>query len=204
MLICITLLYWSAIFLSNVISQPKNQAFASIVDNDNGKIVDSIKKACPNYEGNGDIKGLITDIMKTCLYQGKTSDNSTNPDSETTTFPHNIMELHASAHVFDEHHIIDATITISDTTSNYLNSYHLTANGNLPAEVSDKFVIPVGDQFSMNVSAKYIGPNPPSPHEQTLDISIISESCNPVSDTMCTGTMGISEEQISIIVTPSS
>ena len=88
------LLLVSSFGISNLSLSSNTQAFATIDDNNN-KIADLIKKACPNYEGDGDIKGLATNIMKTCFHQGNQSP-PTNRNPETTTFPENILEFEAS------------------------------------------------------------------------------------------------------------
>jgi hypothetical protein len=88
------LLFVSSFGISNLSLSSNTQAFATIDDNNN-KIVDSIKKACPNYEGDGDIKGLATNILKACFHQCNQS-SPTNPNPETTTFRKNILEFKAS------------------------------------------------------------------------------------------------------------
>ena len=60
------LLLVSSFGISNLSLTSNNQAFATIENNHN-KITDSIKKACPNYEGDSNIKGLVSDMLKACL-----------------------------------------------------------------------------------------------------------------------------------------
>ena len=118
------LLLVSSFGISNLSLSSNTQAFATIDDNNN-KIADLIKKACPNYEGDGDIKGLATNIMKTCFHQGNQSP-PTNRNPETTTFPENILESKASVTLPPiASQGIEANFTISDPTNNYLNTYSL-------------------------------------------------------------------------------
>ena len=120
------LLLVSSFGVSNLSLSSNTQALATIDDNNN-KIADSIKKACPNYEGDGDIKGLATDILKACFHHGNQSP-PTNPNPETTTFPENILEFEASVTVPPmASQGIEANFTISDPTNNYLNTYSLMA-----------------------------------------------------------------------------
>jgi len=120
------LLLVSSFGISNLSLSSNTQAFATIDDNNN-KIVDSIKKACPNYEGDGDIKGLATNTLKACFHQGNQSP-PTNPNPETTTFPKNILEFKALVTLPPiASQGIEANFTISIPTNNYLNTYSLMA-----------------------------------------------------------------------------
>ncbi len=142
--------------------------------------------------------------MKACLHQGQTTEPPTNPNPETTTFPNNYVEFDAAAEAIQEGQSIVANITIRDTTSNYLNFYKLVTFGGEtgPDLITDKFVIPVGDQFSVDVGVKYGGPQSPTPPGQPVQkpytVNFESGSCNQVSDTMCTGTMDRSPESLEV------
>lgn len=58
-----------------------NQSFASLESND--RISDSVNKACPGYEGNSDIKGLINDILKACIDRVDNNPSPINPNQGT-------------------------------------------------------------------------------------------------------------------------
>ncbi len=61
------MIFLGVLATSNIsLSSSDNQAYSTL-ENTDQKVIDSIKESCPNYEGNGDIKGLVTDILKACL-----------------------------------------------------------------------------------------------------------------------------------------
>ena len=130
-----------------------NQAYATLEDNN--KIVDSIKKVCPNYEGNGNIRGLASDIFEACL--GHNNQPPATPGPNPTAFPHNYVNFVATAVAFEDE-AFEANITIRDNSSNYLQSYLLSVEGDDPTtsneKVTDEFVIPVGDEFGVSVAVK--------------------------------------------------
>ena len=68
-----------------------NQAFATI---ENNKFSDSIKKACLTYEGNGNINGLVSNVLKVCLNRGGVSEPSPGPnDPPYIPLPQNVALL---------------------------------------------------------------------------------------------------------------
>ncbi|ALI37858.1 hypothetical protein NMY3_03676 [Candidatus Nitrosocosmicus oleophilus] len=73
--IFIGILYLSVTISSNT-SSSNNQAYASL----NNEINESIKKACPTYEGNGGIDGLVSDILKACLGHSNQPPTTPNPE----------------------------------------------------------------------------------------------------------------------------
>ena len=110
-----------------------NQAYATLEDNN--KIADFIKKACPNYEGNGNIKGLASDIFETCL--GHNNQLPTTPSPNPTAFPHDYVNFVATAVAYDDE-TFEANITIRDNSSNYLQSYLISVDGVDPTTSNEK------------------------------------------------------------------
>ena len=139
------------------------------------EIDETIKKSCPTYQGNNNnnIKGLVTDILKTCLHQGNTSEPPATPNPEPTRFDVNVMNLNMNPSLQD----IPLTVTITDNSANKLNSYII--NGQ---EVDATFVIPVGDKYVVNVENNVGGPTIPIDFDGT-------SNCSGINSTACSGTM---------------
>jgi len=183
-----TLLLVSSFGISNLPSN--NQAYATIEENN--KITDSIKKACPNYEGNGNFKGLVTDIIKACL--GNSNQPPSIPGPSPTAFPQNYVNFVAEADASGLE-AFKANITIRDNSSNYLQSYLLSVDEEFSPtdQVTDLFIIPVGDQFDVSVSLE------PPTDQSPYVVNVGSESCQQVPyTTKCVGTMGVSNEHLSV------
>lgn len=176
-----------------------NQSFASLESND--RVLNSIKKVCPNYGGNNDIKDLVNDILKACFDRGDGNQPPINPSPDPINFPDNVLELNASVSTSAFDPIIrEVNFTISDSNSNYVNSYNLLVFRENPnPSVSDSFIIPVGDQYTLNVSVKTDDPTPPG-EDPPYSIYMDSQNCQQVSETTCVGTMSTSGEQLRVTV----
>lgn len=116
-------LFVSSFGISSVSQSSRYHAYATLEDTN--EIVDSIKKACLNYEGNGNIKGLASDIFEACL--GHNNQPPTTPGPNPTAFPHNYVNFLATAAAYDDE-VFKANITIRDNSSNYLQSYLLSVD----------------------------------------------------------------------------
>lgn len=151
-----------------------NQVLASVANN---KISDSIKIACPAYEGNGDINSLVADILKACISSSNQPPTTPNPD--TTNFPRNILTLDASFGVG----VDEADIVITDAASQYSNSYSLFIDNTV---LNDQFIIPVGDQYVITVT-------------EDVPVTFATNSCQQQGNT-CTGTMTTSNQSITMVI----
>lgn len=173
-------LFLSVGITSNISSSSSNQVYATL-ENTNDKITDSIKKTCPNYEGNGDIEGIVTDIIKACIVDNNQPPTTPGPD---TKFPKNILDIEA---VLQTNGGSGADIQIVDPTGRFLNSYFLSEEPN-DRSVQDQFVVPIGDTYTVTV----IGPG-----EEGFQINIESSSCKGTGSE-CQGTMGITKQSVNI------
>jgi hypothetical protein len=168
------------IFLTTLLSSytltqsSNNQAFATLENNDN-KIADSIKKVCPNYEDNGNIKDIVSNILKACLNRGDTSQPPTEPNPEPLTpFDVNIMNFEANTP-----RDFNGNIIIKDESAQKQNVY------DVEGQVRDQFVIPIGDEYVVNVAV-------PDGTELQVEFSG-SAGCSQISQinqTACKGIMG--------------
>lgn len=168
---------------------PNNQAFATLEGNNN-KIADSIKKACPDYEGSGNLNGLVTDILKACIGHNNQPPTTPGPNTEPTNFDKNIMDFLASAAVPGTDDGIYKVI-VTDKTANKLNSYTVIV-GQDPSIIQDRFIIPVSDQFVVNVN------NDLGDLQTTVDFSG-STNCTQINATACSGIMADSPQKIQAV-----
>jgi hypothetical protein len=127
-----------------------NQVSASLEYND--KISNSIKKVCPNFEGDGNINGLVSDLLKSCVGHSNEPPTTPGPDIEPTNFDNNIVDFTARGEARTLGPSVD--IVIADKPSNKLNSYTLILDPESDP-THDNFVIPVGDRFVVNAISTY-------------------------------------------------
>ena len=168
----------SVVIASNTSSQSTNsQAYATLDNNNN--IDQSIKKACPSYEGNKDIEDLVTDILNACLPYSNQPPTSPNPNP--TKFDKNIMSFEGLAGT-------SAKFVINDTNSQRSNSYDVGTED----FVQDEFVIPVGDRYQITAT----------PRDSTANVTFESTECQQVAPNICTGTMGTSKIFVQVEVKP--
>ncbi|ALI34497.1 hypothetical protein NMY3_00283 [Candidatus Nitrosocosmicus oleophilus] len=137
------------------------------------------------------IQSLVSGILKVCL--GDNNQPPTTPNPETTKFPTNYIEFGADSLIQDT----QVNIVVSDSTSQYSNTYELNFDGQDPADVSDQFVIPIGDPYTVDVIFPAGLELPP--------VSFAGSDCQQTSTYTCSGTMGNTIQSISILISnPSS
>ncbi len=163
-----------------------NQALATLANNDN--IGESIKKVCPTYEGNNNnnIKGTVTNIIKSCLPQSGQPPTSPNPSPSPSPSPldRNIVKFVATSQGPE----VLSTIVITDNTTQKSNTYDI-----IDEQVQDEFVIPVGDTYQITVT-----PEDPNIEAQ---ITINGNDCGSFSQPIiCTATMGSLGADLQVIV----
>ncbi len=136
-------------------------------------------------------QSLVSDILKAC--SGDNNQPPTTPNSETTKFPTNYIEFGANSLIQET----QVNIVVSDSTSQYSNTYELNFDEQDPADVSDQFVIPIGDPFTVDVTFPAGLELPP--------VSFAGSDCQQTSTYTCSGTMGNTIQSISILISnPSS
>ena len=168
--ILLVILYVTIVIPSNTSSQSfNNQVYAL-----DKEIDDAIKKACPTYQGNN-IKDLVTDIFKACIPDNTPSPPPT-PNPNPTPLDKNIVEFTGSA--ADDSF---GKIVITDTITQKSNSYEVGGDG-----VSDEFVIPVGNNYKITVTAS-------DPGSVQAEFLINNNRCLEETANTCFATMGSSE-----------
>lgn len=186
--ICLVTLFLSIVITFNLSSSSSNnQAYASL-ENNNNEITESIKKACPNYEGNNnnDIKGLVTDILKACLPQG--NQPPTAPDPNQGTFTRNILSFEGEFEPLEAGDT--AKVVITDTTNDLSATYNLDTRG-LP--VKDTFVVPVGANYQVDATITSVEP-------YIYTVTINSADCQQANLNIgtCSGTMATTLQNVEV------
>lgn len=164
-----------------------NQSFAFIESNE--RISDSIKKACPDYEDNSDIKGLLNDILKACMARVDNNPPPINPDQGT--FDENTMTF--SAFMYAEGQDDKAHVVLTDIARNLSKSYDVDAHTPLPPK--SLFVIPIGDKYQVVA-------NITSESDAFYTVNFNSDDCKQTNPYLnyCTGTMDNSNQDVSVII----
>lgn len=174
----------SSFSISNLFLLANNQVYATLGDS-NSKMIDLIKKACPNYEGNGDIKGLVSDILKACLHQRDTSQPPTNPNPYTSPLDQNILQVYVTDAARD------TSITVKTTD---LITQKASITNFFDGGTSDEYyVIPVGDRYAVEITG--------DPDFDSTQVKFNSSDCTPFlseASALCTGTMGDSMQYVGI------
>ena len=148
-----------------------NQAFATI---ENNKFSDSIKKACLTYEGNGNINGLVSNVLKVCLNRGGVSEPSPGPnDPPYIPLPQNVALLDIGG--LEEGHTYELTVSILQSAGRFykvFESPYLTA-----------FAIPVGLTYKIEMNDQ---------HDPKKSFIFHNVDCIDVDSNSCILTMGTS------------
>ncbi len=177
--------YITIVITSNTSAQ-LSTVQASLSEN---RINDAIKKACPTYEDNNDnnIKGAVSNIIKSCIPQSNQPPTSPNPD--TSPLDQNILHV-SIANDWD-----DTSITVTTTD---LITQKASIQKVLGSEVKDLYyVIPVGDTYTVVVASdeEEFGPN------QVTFIS--NDDCTLFPDIpSCIGKMGDSMQTLGVKISP--
>jgi hypothetical protein len=123
------------------------------------------------------IQSLVSGILKACLVDN--NQPPTTPNPETIKFPTNYIEFGANSLI--QH--TQVNIVISDSTSQYSNTHELNFDGQDPSDVSDQFVIPLGDPYTVDVIFPARLELPP--------VSFAGSDCQQTSNYTCSGTWTI-------------
>ena len=164
-------LYLSIAITSNTYNSSSNQAYAL-----GNSIDDSIKRACPNYEGtngNINIQGLVTNILKSCIPTSSQPSPSPNPGP----LSQNILQIKVVGPSAENGGT--GTVIVTDTTTQDSSSFDMGGT------VYNEFVIPIGDSYTVQVQ----------PDNGAL-YSIDSTDCQSSGDNSCSGIMSNSIQSV--------
>ena len=153
-----------------------NQAFATI---ENNKISDSIKKACPTYQDNGNINGLVSNVLKACVNRGGVSEPSPGPnDPPWIPVPQNVIILEK-----ERNSNYDITISILHSAARTTSQFDI-----------DYFTMPVGLTYKIEAN------DPADPNEEFTFRNGIGQDvdCIELDRNSCTLEMGTTVQYIRI------
>ena len=154
-----------------------NQAFATLDNTDN--IGESIKKVCPTYEGNGNINGLVSNVLKACVNRGGVSEPSPGPnDPPWIPVPQNVIILEK-----ERNSNYDITISILHSAARTTSQFDI-----------DYFTMPVGLTYKIEAN------DPADPNEEFTFRNGIGQDvdCIELDRNSCTLEMGTTVQYIQI------
>ena len=110
------------------------------------RLAESIKKACPNYEGNGNINGLISNVLKACLNRGGVSEPWPGPnDPPLITLPQNVALLDIGD--LEQGHTYELTVSILEGPGKFVIGFDKVFEG----PYLTAFAIPVGLTYKIEM-----------------------------------------------------